>query len=55
MCNATAAYRFKPTWSLQADVNNVMDKVYYAKYAPNTIGNYYGDARNVLVSLHAKF
>jgi outer membrane receptor for ferric coprogen and ferric-rhodotorulic acid len=53
--NAMAAYRFNPTWSLQANVNNVFDKVYYAKYAPNTIGNYYGDPRNVLVSLRAKF
>ncbi|MFK3737472.1 TonB-dependent siderophore receptor [Massilia sp. TN1-12] len=53
--NAMAAYRFNPTWSLQANVNNVFDKVYYAKYSPNTIGNYYGDPRNVLVSLRAKF
>nr|WP_314538926.1 TonB-dependent siderophore receptor [uncultured Massilia sp.] len=53
--NAMAAYRFNPTWSLQANVNNAFDKVYYAKYSPNTIGNYYGDPRNVLVSLRARF
>ena len=53
--NAMAGYRFNPTWSLQANVNNVFDKVYYAKYGPTGIGNYYGDPRNVLVSLRAKF
>jgi outer membrane receptor for ferric coprogen and ferric-rhodotorulic acid len=53
--NAMAGYRFNPTWSLQANVNNVFDKVYYAKYGPTGISNYYGDPRNVLVSLRAKF
>jgi outer membrane receptor for ferric coprogen and ferric-rhodotorulic acid len=28
-----------------------MDKRYYAKYQPNAFSNYYGDPRNVLVSL----
>lgn len=50
-----AARRFNRTRSLQANANNVFDKVYYAKYGPGGIGNYYGDPRNVLVSLRAKF
>lgn len=53
--NAMAAYRFNAAWSLQANVNNLTDKLYYAKYGPTGIGNYYGDPRNVLVSLRAKF
>lgn len=53
--NAMLGYRFNPTWSLQANVNNLFDKVYYAKYAPTGISNYYGDPRNVLVSLRATF
>ncbi|WP_296952692.1 TonB-dependent siderophore receptor [uncultured Massilia sp.] len=53
--NAMVGYRFGPTWALQANVNNVFDKVYYAKYAPTGIGNYYGDPRNVLVTLRANF
>jgi outer membrane receptor for ferric coprogen and ferric-rhodotorulic acid len=53
--NAMAGYRFNPTWSVQANVNNLTDKLYYAKYGPTGIGNYYGDPRNVLVSLRAKF
>lgn len=53
--NAMAAYRFNPAWSLQANVNNLADKLYYAKYGPTGIGNYYGDPRNVLVSLRATF
>ncbi len=53
--NAMVGYRFNPTWALQANVNNVFDKVYYSKYAPTGIGNYYGDPRNVLVTLRATF
>ena len=53
--NAMLGYRFNPTWTLQANVNNVFDKVYYAKYSPSGFSNYYGDPRNVLVSLRAAF
>ena len=53
--NAMAAYRFNSHWSLQANVNNLADKLYYAKYGPTGIGNYYGDPRSVLVSLRARF
>jgi len=54
--NAMAGYRFDKTWSAQVNVNNVFDKRYYAKYAVgSSFGNYYGDPRNVLVSLRAAF
>jgi outer membrane receptor for ferric coprogen and ferric-rhodotorulic acid len=49
--NAMAGYRFNKTYALQVNVNNLGDKRYYAKYQPNAFSNYYGDPRNVLVSL----
>lgn len=53
--NAMLGYRFDKTYSIQLNVNNVFDKVYYKKFAPTGIGYYYGDPRNVMVSLRASF
>ena len=53
--NAMASYRFNDRYSVQINVNNLFDKVYYKKFAPTGIGYYYGDPRNVMVSLRAKF
>lgn len=49
--NAMLGYRFNKTYALQANVNNLFDKFYFAKYAATGFGNYYGDPRNVQVSL----
>ena len=53
--NAMLNYRLNKTYSVQFNANNVFDKVYYKKYAPTGIGNYYGDPRNVLLTLRAAF
>ncbi|MNR77776.1 Fe(3+)-pyochelin receptor precursor [compost metagenome] len=53
--NAMLGYRFDKTYSIQLNVNNLFDKVYYKKFAPTGIGYYYGDPRNVMVSLRASF
>lgn len=53
--NAMAGYRFDKTYSIQLNVNNLFDKVYYKKYAPTGISYYYGDPRNVTLSLRAAF
>ena len=51
VANAMFAYRFTEKLSVQANVNNLFDKVYYKKFAPTGLGYYYGDPRNVSVSL----
>lgn len=51
--NAMLAYRINERYALQVNVNNLSDKVYYKKFAPTGIGYYYGDPRNVVVSLRA--
>ncbi|MYN25331.1 TonB-dependent siderophore receptor [Duganella sp. CY42W] len=49
--NAMLGYRFNKTYALQVNANNLFDKFYFAKYAATGFSNYYGDPRNVQVSL----
>ncbi len=53
--DALVGYRFNKQYAVQLNVNNIFDKVYFRKYQPVGIGNYYGDPRNVMVSLRASF
>jgi len=53
VANAMFAYRIDDTWSVQGNINNLFDKVYYKKIGPTGISYYYGDPRNVSVSLRA--
>jgi outer membrane receptor for ferric coprogen and ferric-rhodotorulic acid len=51
--NAMAGYRFNDRYSVQVNVNNLTDKYYYKKFAPTGLSYYYGDPRNVVVTLRA--
>jgi outer membrane receptor for ferric coprogen and ferric-rhodotorulic acid len=51
--NAMASYRFNQRYALQLNVDNLLDKVYYKKFAPTGISYYYGDPRNVALTLRA--
>lgn len=51
IANAMFAYRFTDKLSVQANVNNLFDKVYYKKFGPTGLAWYYGDPRSVSVSL----
>lgn len=57
--NAMASYQINKTYSVQLNVNNLFDKVYYKKYAPWTsrsaVGYYYGDPLNAMLTLRAAF
>lgn len=53
--NAMLGYRINRHYSLQVNVNNLLDKVYYKKFAATGIANYYGDPRNVMVTLRGDF
>lgn len=55
--DALLAYRFNRFYAVQLNVNNLLDKHYYAKFSPNAsyFNNYYGDPRNVTLSLRASF
>ncbi|OEZ97611.1 TonB-dependent siderophore receptor [Duganella phyllosphaerae] len=51
--NAMAGYRFNDRYSVQINVNNLADKTYYKRFAPTGLAYYYGDPRNVVVTLRA--
>lgn len=51
LANAMFAYRFSEQLQLQANVNNLFDKRYYKRFGPTGLAYYYGDPRNVSVSL----
>jgi outer membrane receptor for ferric coprogen and ferric-rhodotorulic acid len=52
--NAMASYDFNKNLRLQLNVNNIFDKTYYKKVDATGISNYYGDPRNVMLTLSAR-
>jgi outer membrane receptor for ferric coprogen and ferric-rhodotorulic acid len=53
--NAMVNYRFNDNYSLQLNANNLFDKQYYRQVAPTPTGYYWGDPRNVSVTLRGSF
>lgn len=53
--NAMLRYRFNDNYSLQLNANNIFDKTYYKKIGANATGYYYGDPRNMSVTLRGTF
>jgi len=51
VANAMVAYRFSDKLEIQANVNNLFDKTYYKKIGTTAVPYYYGDPRNVAVTL----
>lgn len=52
--NGLAEYRFSPAWSLAFNVNNAFDKVYNAGVGQRDRVDWYGEPRNVIVSVRGK-
>lgn len=52
--NAMAGYQINKNLRLQLNVNNIFDKTYYHKVDAAGISNYYGDPRNVMLTLQAR-
>ncbi|MBJ9976731.1 TonB-dependent siderophore receptor [Pseudomonas sp. S75] len=53
--NAMVNYRFNEQYSLQVNANNLFDRKYYRQVAPTPTGYYWGDPRNVSVTLSGRF
>lgn len=53
--NAMLGYRFNDRYSVQLNANNIFDKTYYKKVGANATGYYYGDPRNVALTLRGTF
>ena len=52
--NLFGDYKLNDKWSLALNVNNLFDKRYYSTIGYYYYGNFYGDPRNVMVSLRGK-
>lgn len=50
-----AEYRIDQHWSAALNVNNVLDRVYYSTLAGPGYGNFYGDPRNFMLTLHSQW
>ena len=53
--NLRLAYDITPQWLLSLNVNNVTDKNYYQTLGTTRTGNYYGEPRNVALTLRGRF
>jgi outer membrane receptor for ferric coprogen and ferric-rhodotorulic acid len=53
--NAFARYQIDRNWSASVNLNNVFDKTYYSSLANFVNSNYYGDPRNVMVTVRGTF
>lgn len=55
LVNLFAEYRFNPQWTLALNVNNLFDKRYYQVVGTADYGNWYGEPRNVMLTLRASY
>ncbi|MGJ7519350.1 TonB-dependent siderophore receptor [Variovorax sp. LT1P1] len=53
--NAYAKYQINRHWSAALNLNNVFDKTYYTSSTTLVNGNYYGDPRNLMLTLRGTF
>ncbi|WP_350023928.1 TonB-dependent siderophore receptor [Pseudomonas protegens] len=53
--NGRIGYRIDDTWSLALNGNNLLDKRYYTTIGTEGFGNFYGDPRNLTLSVKADF
>ena len=53
--DARASYRINRTWTASLNVANLFDKTYYSMLGQLRRGNYYGDPRNVTLTLRGTF
>lgn len=53
--NAMLGYRFNDQYSLQVNANNIFDKYYYKKIGTSATSYYWGEPRNVALTLRGEF
>ncbi|MNP63243.1 Fe(3+)-pyochelin receptor precursor [compost metagenome] len=53
--NALLKYRFNDNYTVQLNANNLFDKKYYRQIGTTATGYYWGDPRNVSVTLRGTF
>ncbi|ENW92917.1 TonB-dependent siderophore receptor [Acinetobacter dispersus] len=53
--SARVAYDINPQWNIALNLNNIFDKTYYSTIGNPGYGNFYGEPRNVLLTLKASY
>lgn len=53
--NGLLEYRPTSNWTASLNVNNLLDRTYYATVGNDSSGNWYGEPRNVMLTLRGKF
>jgi outer membrane receptor for ferric coprogen and ferric-rhodotorulic acid len=53
--NSMVKYQINPRWSATLNFNNMFDKRYYSTLSSFVNANYYGDPRNVMLTLRGSF
>ncbi|MBH1963301.1 MAG: TonB-dependent siderophore receptor [Comamonadaceae bacterium] len=53
--NASVQYRFHRNWTAVLNLNNLFDRVYYKAVGSSSSGNWYGEPRNVMLTLRGTF
>jgi outer membrane receptor for ferric coprogen and ferric-rhodotorulic acid len=53
--NGRIGYRIDDTWSVALNGNNLFDKRYYVTVGTEGFGNFYGEPRNLMLSVKADF
>ncbi|PXX42192.1 TonB-dependent siderophore receptor [Aquitalea magnusonii] len=55
VANARIGYQFNKNYSLALNINNLFDTRYYASVGTPNIYNFYGEPRNVMLTLRGKY
>jgi outer membrane receptor for ferric coprogen and ferric-rhodotorulic acid len=50
-----AAYQFSPNWQFAVSVNNIFDKRYYLSQNTPALAVWYGEPRNFMLRIDAKY
>ena len=53
--NAMVEYRMTPHWQVALNANNLFDRTYYRTVGSSTLGNYYGEPRNWMLTLRGSY
>ena len=53
--NAAIGYRISPRWSVALNINNLTDKVYWQRVYTTGRSNFYGEPRNLSLTVRANF
>ncbi|QBF27140.1 TonB-dependent siderophore receptor [Pseudomonas tructae] len=53
--NASLEYQIDKNWSTTLNANNLFDKKYYSTVGTSAYNNFYGDPRNLMLTVRSKF